>query len=303
MWPKDKKKTPPMDVTLATEEQILSECVEEELDVSRLGTIHKQLWLAGRAGNIRSLHRQKILGREIVITEDTNLHLVWDQTRIFIKPLPKFLLDYSFFKRNLCSDEDLHKKACGLLSTYTKLILHESDFIMAIEMNLLPSTLKDKYNGWCEFAVKLRSNIHQDSVDERYIYGELRMTRLNLIYRVLGYGARGFHSNYNRYGFFFQRNFGGLLIGFGYISLVLAAMQTVLSSPFGESQYMKGTSYGFGIFSYVTIMVVLGVVLLIFFMFVVLFASNLLVTLRHDRERKCKPAEVDLEADGGGSRA
>ena len=35
---------------------------------------------------------QCLLGRGIVITEDPNEHLMWHETRIFLKPLPTFLL-------------------------------------------------------------------------------------------------------------------------------------------------------------------------------------------------------------------
>jgi hypothetical protein len=36
--------------------------------------------------------------REIVVTEDPRLHLVWIYDRVFIKPLPKYLLSHDFWQ-------------------------------------------------------------------------------------------------------------------------------------------------------------------------------------------------------------
>lgn len=265
-----------------------------ELTVSRLNRIHNYLWLAGRAGNIRSLHRQKILERDIVIAEKTDLHLVWDGSRIFIKPLPKFLLDHGFFKEHLCSrstssDEEssLYGNACGFLLSYTWLIRHESDFLIAKELNLIPPTM-DSWDDWCVFAAEVRLNVLRDNcrMNKRYLYGELRMTRLNLIYRIVLRDFRGFHYGYTRYVFFFQRNFGWLLLVFAYAAVVLAAMQTVLNTSFATAtESMRRASYAFGVFSFVTVMTVLGVLVLIFLLFVVIFLSNFVATLRHDRQQ------------------
>lgn len=47
------------------------------LHAKDLEMIHKQLWYAGRPGNIRPLHHQRVLRRELILTEDPRLHLVW----------------------------------------------------------------------------------------------------------------------------------------------------------------------------------------------------------------------------------
>jgi hypothetical protein len=41
--------------------------------------------------------------REIVVTEDPRLHLVWIYDRVFIKPLPKYLLSHDFWQIYLLS--------------------------------------------------------------------------------------------------------------------------------------------------------------------------------------------------------
>ncbi|KAF2462923.1 uncharacterized protein BDR25DRAFT_308060 [Lindgomyces ingoldianus] len=53
-----------------------------------------RLWIM----NINPLHRQRVKGREIVLTEEPRLHLVWIHDRIFAKPLPRYLLSQTFWK-------------------------------------------------------------------------------------------------------------------------------------------------------------------------------------------------------------
>jgi hypothetical protein len=57
-----------------------------ELRTERLDEIKEYLWLAGLPSCARALHRQRLLDREILITEDPNEQLVWHKTRIFVKP-------------------------------------------------------------------------------------------------------------------------------------------------------------------------------------------------------------------------
>ena len=71
-----------------------------ELRTVRLDEIKSYLWLAGLPNCARPL--QQLLGREIIITEDPNEHLVRHETRIFIKPLPIFLVDLDCWTRKIC---------------------------------------------------------------------------------------------------------------------------------------------------------------------------------------------------------
>lgn len=225
-----------------------------------------------------------------MITENIDLHLVWYKARIYIKPLPPFLLDYDFVAANLCSrhnppneESTLYASACGLLLSYTRLIQHSSDFRIATEAGLLPPDLK--WETWCTLADEIRT-VRLRDVNRRYWYGELRMTRLNLIYRVLFIDLRGFHDGYTRYASFFRKNFGWLLLAFAYLTVVLAAMQTVLTSKFGIANgAFQEVSYWFGVVSLITVAVVL---VLMLFIFVSMFLSNLLATLNHDRQGQKK---------------
>lgn len=72
--------------------------LEQEFLSKQLDAMSPHLWMMSTqsSANISPLHRQRVKGREIVITEDPKLHLVWIYDRIFIKPLPKYLLSHAF---------------------------------------------------------------------------------------------------------------------------------------------------------------------------------------------------------------
>ena len=74
----------------------------QELWAVDLERMAPYLWIMSTqsSSNISSLHQQKVKGREIIITEDPRLHLVWIYNRIFIKPLPRNLLSYTFWSED-----------------------------------------------------------------------------------------------------------------------------------------------------------------------------------------------------------
>ena len=119
----------------------------------------------------------------------------------------------------------LRISALGFLRTYYYLIQHESDFEIArSETRLLPSDIT--WTEFCTFS-KDFSDIGDDNVSERYHYGELRLTRLNL-YAKLIIGKFQYERVHGQYGAFFARFYGPLLFIFGILSIVLSAMQVEL---------------------------------------------------------------------------
>src|SRR5207248_8136281 len=102
----------------------------DDLNVYRLNSIQKYLWLAGVQYPPRSLHRQRMLSRQFVITEQADLHLVWSAGHIFLKPLSRYLLDSQFWQEYLVSpsNDRLYGLALGFLLSYAFLISYESDF-------------------------------------------------------------------------------------------------------------------------------------------------------------------------------
>ena len=200
------------------------------------------LWIMSTqaSSNVSPLHQQKVKGREIVVTEDPRLHLVWIYDRVFIKPLPKYLLSYTFWSDIMSSERSLllgstreeqqmysniRMSALGFIRTYFYLIQHESDFDIARkEARLLPPD-----TTWTEFCAFSKDFVHisDDTVSERYHYGELRLTRLNLYAKFI-IGKLHYERVHGQYGAFFARYYGPLLFIFGIFSIILSAMQVEL---------------------------------------------------------------------------
>ncbi|KAH8768403.1 hypothetical protein F5883DRAFT_554515 [Diaporthe sp. PMI_573] len=143
----------------------------------------------------RPLHYQLVVGREVFVTEQMDMHLVWTTGRIFLKPIPRFLLEPRFWTEYLSADEDvgsqntawecergLRKRALGFLFSYAALISHESDFLVAKDKHLLPREVN--WSGWRAFVEELDTEHIYPDVDPRFYYGELRLGRLNKIYRL-----------------------------------------------------------------------------------------------------------------------
>lgn len=210
-----------------------------------LEQIADRLWMMSTQSNanISSLHQQRVKGRMIVITEDPRLHLIWIYDRVFIKPLPRYLLSYGLWKDHLlpgnsslvgASQEEQQKmlqvqqSILGFLRTYFYLIQHESDFQIACnkDVRLLPPDI-----SWLEFCNVSQQfdRIEDDQVSKRYYYGELRLTRLNLYAK---FWLRRFHYEqvHGQYGPFFARFYGPLLFVFGVASIILSALQVELAA-------------------------------------------------------------------------
>ncbi|KAL8642674.1 MAG: hypothetical protein Q9226_008483 [Calogaya cf. arnoldii] len=248
----------------------LHRCLASQLNVSRLNDIFPCLWFAGRPGYTRPLHRQRLVQRSIIITEQTDLHLVWYDTQIYIKPLPPFLLCHEFYSRHICGSP-LYADACGLLQSYTKLVQHESDYRIAIELGLLPSGVS--WAQWSTFTVQVRPAM----VSKRYEYGELRLFRLNLIYRFfLGHWICGYHLRYTNFNSFFSSNFTWPLVTFAYLTTMLNAMQVILTSG-KQDRIVDGAFFGAGL---VVVVAILGTLFAVAIFFVALLLYNLVKALR-----------------------
>ncbi|KAF0327061.1 subtilisin-like serine protease [Colletotrichum asianum] len=158
-----------------------------ELSTERLRRLYWMLFLVSNRHNINPLHHQLFNSRRICITERPDLHLVWYYDRIFIKPIPKFLFSYGVWTAAIeeALDSDGHRlilDALGFLRTYSSLIVHESDFEIAKKQKLLPDFVD--WDMWCLF-IRGFTTLRDRDVSPRYYYGEIRLTRLNLWYRVI----------------------------------------------------------------------------------------------------------------------
>ncbi len=268
-----------------------------ELLTPKLALIHDYLWLSGLPHSAHALHRQILLGRSIFLTENPDEHLVWIENRFFIKPLPEFLLSYSAWTGHLQHDVALHQSACGLLLSYTWLVRHRSDYEIAIHNHLLPANLT--WESWIKLASSFLAHVDADSltqVSPRYRYGELRLTRLNSIYRLMPavFSFQNFSRGFMRvptwYKAFFQKNFAWLLAVFAFISVALGAIQVGLATDkLQASTAFVELSWGLCI---LTLVVLLWVVVVIGAVWAGLFWFHLLSTWRYakkveeDRRRK-----------------
>ncbi|KAF2175177.1 hypothetical protein K469DRAFT_724399 [Zopfia rhizophila CBS 207.26] len=195
----------------------------KEFYAEDLEGIAPRLWVmtTPSSANINPLHRQRVKGREIIVTEEPRLHLVWIHDRIFIKPLPRYLLSHAFWEIYLS------ETATGFLRTYRYLIRHESDFNSAQQEHLSLIPKEVDWASFCRFTSEL-DYIRDSDVSGRYCYGELTLTRLNF-YAPLFLRKFHFEQVQGQYGDFFGRLYGPILVAFAVVSTILNAMQVELA--------------------------------------------------------------------------
>jgi hypothetical protein len=238
---------------------------KDNLSVSRLNEIHEHLWLAGLPQISRALHHHVMIGRQVVITERADLHLIWHDNTVFLKPLPDYLMSYEAWEDFLCTNNELFQDAKGFLLSYMWLICHKSDLKIAHDQGLLSKDIS--WEKWVIFSRAVLSKIDYgrlSDVNPRYLYGELRLGRLDLVYRFCSRKRkfttfiRGYHYGYHQYSTFIERNFAWVLTAIIYITIVLTAMQVGLASE--ELMHNHGfnrAAYGFTVFSILGPLIVL----------------------------------------------
>lgn len=213
--------------------------LEREFYSAELEKLAPRLWMMSTqsSANISPLHRQKVKNRRIIITEDPQLHLVWVDDKIFIKPLPPYLLSHAFWAEYLqprptnpsttSPQARVTPAALGFLRTYTHLIRHESDFHLAQESRLLPVSVP--WTAFADFASAVAQSVLDADVSDRYAYGELRLSRLNF-YAKIFLRRFYFQRRFPQYGSYFAQFFAPILFVFGLLSVVLGAMQVATAT-------------------------------------------------------------------------
>lgn len=238
--------------------------LNEDLLTPRTDRLYKYLWLVGKqdSSHISSITEQAVRGRRSIITEDPELHLVWYYDRVYVKPLPKYLLSYDFWNAAFASDqspfhdeaerEQALRAARGFLRSYAFLIRRKSDFALAIEQRLLPRTLT--WSDFVAFAAICQRNICDNDVTPRYHYGELRLTRLNFWSRASLQGFT-FKKVHHQYSDEIARFYGPLLFVFAVFSTVLSAMQVTLNARqfLGPGSFTTTFSHASQVLSLVTL--------------------------------------------------
>lgn len=282
--------------------------LQKDLSVERLNQIQKDLWLAGRPMPPRPLNYQVATSRHIVPDERIDMHMVWENSRrIHLKPMPRYLFNHQFWDSHLictkrcpclprhdycgpvsgdeiCQRKRLYEYSLGFLFSYIALIQSESDFVIARGHHLLPGNVA--WEQWVTFAHDLLENgaANPKNINPRYLFGELRLSRLNKIY-AFRYGSilRGYQFTYQTYGELFRDYLAPIAATTIYVALVLTAMQVGLATTrLSHNLAFQKASYGF------TALSILGpliAILLVGFIGLLQFINNLLATLRFKQER------------------
>ncbi len=244
--------------------------LRRELSLGGLPGLLKHLWFAGAARPAMPLHSHVARGREIVVWDQMDMHLLWtNEGRLFVKPVPRFLLSPAFCQSNLqcpsgCTCQDPAANACrgiprrvalGFLYTYAcHLISSETDFHLANEKRLLPRKEHDEPIAWSDWKTLARELLHTlahnpaATIHPRFNHAELRLSRLNTLSRLTTFHpyVRGRHS----YGSFFHDNLEWMAAATVFVAVVLTAMQVGLATDRlrGDVAFQQA-SYGFTVFA------------------------------------------------------
>ncbi|KIW01796.1 uncharacterized protein PV09_06652 [Verruconis gallopava] len=178
-----------------------------------------------------SLSEYAVLSRSIVVTENPKLHCVWDDDKMFIKPIPPYLASHAFWhflsvpQAAGSSHRDLVAAANGFLRSYSTLITHPSDFHIARKHHLIPE-------DWDFDALVLFlqhfADLPDSAVTPRYTLGEMQLQTLN---RASCFRHRKLYLRIhrNRYNAYFTRFYAPTLFVFATFSVVLSAMQVAIA--------------------------------------------------------------------------
>lgn len=246
----------------------------EELDLGRLHRVMHWLWLCGRTVPPRPLHQQLLLERRIVITESLDLHLTWGKDRMFLKPLPRWLIQRATWDQHLHnrtqpsaanqgSIRTTRSSALGFLLSYVALIRYENDFYIAKQNYLIPPELT--WASWkilvCE--ILQRGSRLRSQVADRFIYGELRLSRLDLVHQFLGISPLGYLPRWNSYRRFVVDNLDVILSATVYMVVILTALQVGLSTDnLQDNKAFQAVAFGTTILAILGPLVAVAVVLI-----------------------------------------
>lgn len=263
-------------------EDAVHEFLHQEISQKLLDDLYPYLYYVARKSNehIEPLHRHIIKGRSLIVSEQPSLHLVWDRHVIYLKPIPQCLFSYEFWERHLTlrGSRTAHprtlenrKAALGLLRSYSRLVQHESDYLLAKECRLLLS--ESTYDQFQRFIHNFKNTADPD-VALRYQYGQFRLTRLNFALRCLKlYRLLLLPSTAHEFPWGYEYKITdsgqtGSIIGwlaapfigiFAWLSLVLSSMQVLLAAQTSEASIVACKRFA------VATIVVLVVLCFVFF--------------------------------------
>lgn len=169
------------------------------------------------------------MGREIVVTEHPGLHLIWYHDRIFVKPIPVYMLSAAFWNYIAEVDQNVLRASLGFMRTYCHLIRYGVDFSTAIALELLPKveTAPFDFEGFIEFISQFE-DVSDKVVSPRYVYGSIRLTRLNFL-ALIFLGRPAYFALRPQYGEYIGHAFVPIITLFAILSTILSSMQVALA--------------------------------------------------------------------------
>ncbi|KAI1411888.1 hypothetical protein F5Y13DRAFT_190888 [Hypoxylon sp. FL1857] len=230
--------------------------LQEEFSVDDLNSIHTYLSIAGSLRNISAISHQYALLRTIVPTNQARLHLCWIGRVIYIKPLPNYLLDFTYVNEHVWPPNtwtEIDKATLGFMRSYCMLILTPLDLTQAKRLGLIDERVK--WLNWHRWRAAVLRAVGEDSderVNIRYQYGELRISRLNWIWRFKLRGVCYF-AHHREYTTYFGEYFQMFIIVFAFATTVLQGMQVALQVPNASDGAFPRMSYIFAIVAMCTI--------------------------------------------------
>lgn len=289
----------------------VNDFLRRELDTPTLNELYPHLWLVAKksSDHVDALHKHCLQKRRIVIAEDPNLHLIWYYDMLYLKPIPHCLFNHPFWEEylspskpehlqpgaqpvlNLGSNSHICRTALGYLRSYSYLIRHESDYLIAQRADLIPKDIS--YRDFRRFILPFRS-ISDEAVSPRYHFGQLRLTRLNYavhLLRPLSMGGTMFASYHKWYwqtGDYLRRFGTPLLFFFAAFSVVLSAMQVALQA-LGQNAWPAFIRASWG-FSVAVIILVAGLAVSVLFGILGLLVTQGQFALRMRRQEKARRA-------------
>jgi hypothetical protein len=264
---------------------LVRRCLHDEMATPLLNRMLPYLWLVASpsSAHISPLTEQLVRGRDIVVSQNPQLHLVWASSRVWIKPIPEFLLSHDFWAVHLADDADEEidtaRRAClGFMRTYYHLIKHRSDFRIARQHELIPDGVD--FASLITFLTPFGRDVHDNAVSPRYRYGQLRLTRLNA-WAPLSLHRWHFHKMRWQYADVFSQFYAPVLLVFGFLSIILAAMQ-VGNQARPAWDALASVSAWFSVAS-LLVVVAIGVVMVV--LLAVMLLRELLYALRKKMKR------------------
>jgi hypothetical protein len=169
----------------------------------------------------------------VSVTEYPGLHLVWYYDKIFIKPIPPYLLCGAFWEYIEEADKEVWKAAAGFMRTYCYLIQYEIDFRIATSFDL-PLISREEgqdpitYEEFVKFIDQFK-HLDDEAVAPRYAYGALRLTGLNHLSRLFLRKLTYFHL-YPHMSDYLGTFVAPIITLFAVLSTILNSMQVVLAA-------------------------------------------------------------------------